>query len=151
MYCSKRTKCTRRDHPIGKNVRIFLPKYIISDKIIQKTENDTLDVIDLDEILTVNSVREKNFLSYRRKWARLWFGSCEKIKIKKTKRTKIIELLKICGLRQKINCSSIIYLLQILRVRNKISKLPGFYFSPIFQKPEIQHTSQKCEEKVTID
>ena len=33
---------------------------------------------------------KKNFLSYGRKWAQLWFGSYEKIKFKKNKKIKKI-------------------------------------------------------------
>ena len=53
-----------------------------------------LDGIDFDEILTVYCMWQ-NIFGRGRKWARLWFGSYEKIKIeknvKKTKKTKIIE------------------------------------------------------------
>ena len=39
-----------------------------------------LDVIDLDEILTVNYMWENIFFE---PWAKVWFGSYEKIEIKK--------------------------------------------------------------------
>ena len=43
-----------------------------------------LDVIDLDKIWIVNLCEKKtNFVSHGRKWARLWFGIYEKIKIEK--------------------------------------------------------------------
>ena len=49
-----------------------------------------LDVIDFNEILTVNSMWEKKFGA---KVVRLWFENYKKTKInfKKTKKTKMIE------------------------------------------------------------
>ena len=48
-----------------------------------------LDVIDLNIILTVNSMWENKFSSHGRKWTRLWFASYENIKIQKPKNPKL--------------------------------------------------------------
>ena len=66
----------------------FLKKVLrsISSKITQKTENDTVGHQQFRSNLDSKFYVITNFLSQGRKWVTLWFGSYEKIKIKKKER-----------------------------------------------------------------